>query len=249
MGTINLSDIPLPQTEYLEAQAIADIVFLPETLLEAEKIINEESFSDSKYRKAWLALKKLTSEGKTIDLSTAYAHIDRDLMTKGVLPRMESIGSPISAIQHFSALRDANIKRKCYFSAVDLLQSSANMALSTQDVIGKIVDLAEKMQKETNTEASTKHISQVINEVAENIEGVVHYGENGWEFLATTADDANKTITFTVSELSPFAIVYNTNPDAPTTGDSSNMWIYITLMVVSVSALGVVTYNLKKREN
>lgn len=170
MGTIKLSDIPLPQTEYLEAQAIADIVFLPETLLEAEKILTEDHFSDNKCRDAWVALKKLALEGKTIDLSTAYANIDRDLMTKGILPRMESVGSPLSAVQHFAALRDAYIRRKCYFCAINLLQSSADMSVTTPDIIGKITSLAEKMQEEIDPESSTKHISQVINEVAENIE-------------------------------------------------------------------------------
>lgn len=86
-------------------------------------------------------------------------------------------------------------------------------------------------------------------EVWGDIVGVIHLSENGWEMIEDTMDDANQTITFTATSLSPFAIVYNTNPDAPITGDSSNMWIYITLMVVSVAALGAIGYNLKKREN
>lgn len=71
-----------------------------------------------------------------------------------------------------------------------------------------------------------------------------------WELLdSTTAADA-QTISFTVNELSPFAVVYNTNPDGSTsTGDSTSTWIYVSLMAASVCALGAIGYGLKKREN
>ena len=87
-------------------------------------------------------------------------------------------------------------------------------------------------------------------EVADNFVGMLHLNAEGkWELLEASFDEANKTITFTVDNLSPFAIVYNTKPGSSSTGDSSNMWIYVTLMVVSVAALGTIGYSLKKREN
>ena len=101
----------------------------------------------------------------------------------------------------------------------------------------------------THHEAHDGFIITLKPEVWGNIVGVIHLGENGWEMVEDTMDDEAQTITFTVNDLSPFALVCNTNPDGPATGDSSNMWIYVVLMVVSVSALGAITYNLKKREN
>lgn len=83
-------------------------------------------------------------------------------------------------------------------------------------------------------------------EVAENIVGVLHLNGEKWELLDSTVDAGN--VTFHVDELSPFAIVYNTKPGSSSTGDSSDMWIYVVLMVASVSALGVVGYKLSKRE-
>lgn len=84
-------------------------------------------------------------------------------------------------------------------------------------------------------------------EIAENIVGVLHLNGEKWELLDSTVDAGN--VTFHVDELSPFAIVYNTKPGSSSTGDSSNAWIYVVLMVASVSALGVVGYKLGKREN
>ncbi len=84
-------------------------------------------------------------------------------------------------------------------------------------------------------------------EIAENLVGVLHLNGEKWELLDSTVDAGN--VTFHVDELSPFALVYNTKPGSSSTGDSSDMWIYIVLMVASVSALGVVGYKLGKREN
>jgi hypothetical protein len=101
----------------------------------------------------------------------------------------------------------------------------------------------------THHEAHDGFIITLRPEVWGNIVGVIHLTENGWEMLEDTMDANAETITFTANTLSPFALVYNTNTDGPTTGDSSNMWIYLTVMAVSVVALGAIGYNLKKREN
>lgn len=82
-------------------------------------------------------------------------------------------------------------------------------------------------------------------EVAENAVAIAHLSANGWEMLEVTGD---ATLTFNVKELSPFAIVYNTNPgDSSETGDSA--WIYVSIMVASVVAFGSIALTLKKREN
>ena len=114
--------------------------------------------------------------------------------------------------------------------------------------IGNLFDIAYY-----NCTEHTDHKGFTITikpEIAENFVGMLHLNAEGkWELLDASFDEVNNTITFTVATLSPFAIVYNTKPDAPITGDSSNAWIYITLMVASVAALGTIAYNLKKREN
>lgn len=84
-------------------------------------------------------------------------------------------------------------------------------------------------------------------EIAENAAGIAHLSANGWEILDVTGDT---TLTFTVGELSPFAIVYNTNPgNSSETGDSTGAWIYVSIMVASVVAFGSIALTLKKREN
>ncbi len=114
--------------------------------------------------------------------------------------------------------------------------------------IGALFDIS--VYNCTHHEAHEGFIITIKPEVLDNVVGVIHLAENGWEIVEDTIDETNNTLTFQVGTLSPFALVYNTNPGgSSSTGDSSHAWIYVTLMVASVAALGVVGYNLSKREN
>ncbi len=84
-------------------------------------------------------------------------------------------------------------------------------------------------------------------ETADNYVGILHLNGETWEILDSTMDADAKTITFTTETLSPFALVYSTK--ALKTGDSSNAWIYVVLMTVSLAALGFVSYKLTRKEN
>lgn len=167
---ITLSEFPIPQAVGVENQIIADIIFLPETLLEAERIITEDMFTDNKCRNAWNALRAMSREGKNIDLASAFSVLDKDLMTHGILPLSNSVGSAVSTLQHFGALKNLYIKRKCYFAALDMLKGSSDYLVPAKDVISKAINLSDQMQREYDSEGSTKHISDVINELAESIE-------------------------------------------------------------------------------
>lgn len=122
--------------------------------------------------------------------------------------------------------------------------------LNHQDLaVGALFDIS--VVNCTHHEKHTGFVITIKPEVYENIVGVIHLTDKGWEMVEDTLDETQKTITFTTYNLSPFALVYNTNPGGGSedTGDSSNAWIYITLMVASVAALGTIGYTLKKREN
>lgn len=78
--------------------------------------------------------------------------------------------------------------------------------------------------------------------------GLLHLNGDEWDYVdnATVKDDV---LTFYVEDLSPFAIVVETDKHVPPqTGDNFHWWIYATLMAVSAVALGVVGYKLKTCE-
>lgn len=168
--TTTISEYPLPDSLSTEIQIIADLISLPETLIEAERIITLDMFSDEKCRDAFSALRGMAKEGMIIDLPSAFGKIDRDLMQKGVIPMMQNTGGALSAIQHYATLKDFFIKRKCYFKSIELLSGSVNSNISAEDLISQAGDLAETLRKEIDTDKGTQHISAVLNELGEQVE-------------------------------------------------------------------------------
>jgi hypothetical protein len=83
-------------------------------------------------------------------------------------------------------------------------------------------------------------------EVLKGFVGILHLNGDNWELVEAKAVNGN--ITFTVSDLSPFAIVVDTSADSPVTGDFSNIGFYVAVMAISASALVVIAFKLKKRE-
>ena len=168
--TTSISEYPLPDSLSTEIQIIADIISLPETLIEAERIITLDMFSDEKCRDAFSALRGMAKEGMIIDLPSAFGKIDRDLMQKGVIPMMQNTGGALSVIQHYATLKDFFIKRKCYFKAIELLSGSVSSNISAGDLVGQASEFAETLRKEIDTEKGTQHISAVLNELSEQVE-------------------------------------------------------------------------------
>lgn len=164
-----LNEYPVPESLSLEMQVIADVISLPECIMEAGKIIDSSSFTDDRCRSAWEALKQMAKDGMAIDLPSAFTRIDRDLMQKGVIPMLANSASVATALQHCSSLKALHMARQCYFASLELLMASATAGVKTEDLIGKASRLHESLRKEMDTEKSMQHIADVIDELGEQI--------------------------------------------------------------------------------
>lgn len=165
-----LEGYPLPDSLSTERQVIADIIAQPETLMEAEKILTGDTFSDPACRAAFETLREMAKEGKIIDLTSAYGRIDRELMLKGVMPMMANTGGAMLAHQHYALLKEYSIKRKCYFKAMELLAKASEVTATSQDLIGMTGVFAESLRKELEVGKGIQHISTVFNELGEQVE-------------------------------------------------------------------------------
>ena len=166
----SISEYPMPDSLSTEIQVIADIISLPETLMEAERIMTPEMFTDDKCRDAYNALRAMVKEGMVIDLPSAYGRIDRELMQKGVIPMMTNVGSSVTASQHFASLRDFDIKRKCYYKAVELLMNASGTNSTAQDLIGWASNFADNLRKNAEPNGGIQHISSVLNDLGTQVE-------------------------------------------------------------------------------
>lgn len=166
----SISEYPLPDSLSTEIQIIADIISLPDTLVEAERILRDDMFSDDKCRDAYNALRAMARDGMVIDLPSAYGKIDRDIMQKGVIPAMGSVGGAYTCAQHFGTLKEIAIRRKCYFAAMRLLFNSSSVGISADKLIGQAESLTDSLRKEYDAEKGTQHISEVLNDLGVQVE-------------------------------------------------------------------------------
>ena len=165
----SLKDYPIPQSESLEIQVIADMVALPETIVTAEQLLTEEMFEMQETTDAWKTIKAMVKEGKTIDLPSLYGKIDRSMM-EGVLRMLPHTGGMTTTIQHYASLKELYVRRKCYFAALDFLRKSCDNNVGAHDLIGAAGHFADHLRKEIDTEKGTQHISAVLNDLGEKIE-------------------------------------------------------------------------------
>lgn len=165
-----ISEYPLPDSLSTEIQVIADIISVPETLMDAERILTPEMFTDNRCKDAFLALKTMSNEGMQIDLPSSFGRIDRDLMKDGIIPMMRNVGGAVTALQHYASLKDFDIRRKCYFKAVMMLSNACNSNVAVQDLINDSGSFAEELRKEIDTDKGTQHISKVLEEVGDSLE-------------------------------------------------------------------------------
>ena len=167
---ITLSDVVLPSTLSTEIQVIADLISVPETMMEASRMLTPEMFNDDKCRSAFEALCRMAADRMVIDLPSAWGKIDQELMQKGVMPMLVNSGGVTTALQHYATLKNYYVKSRCYFKAVEMLMSSVESSVSAQDIIGKASRFVDDLRKEIDTEKDTQHISEVLNELGSEVE-------------------------------------------------------------------------------
>lgn len=166
---VSLSEYPMPNSLTTEVQVIADMVSLPETLLDASRIITPDMFTDDACRAAYETLKQMQKDGMVIDLPSMHGRIERSLLINGVLPMMSNTGSASSAIQHYTTLKDFSIRRKCYRKAVELLIGVTGTS-TAQELIGWAGSFADSLRQEADVGSKAEHISKVLNNLGEQIE-------------------------------------------------------------------------------
>lgn len=165
-----MSEFPLPDSLPTEMQVIADIISLPGTLGDAERTITPEMFSDERCRNAYITMRAMAKDGMLIDLPSVFGKIDRELMQKGIMPMLSNVGSPLSVLQHYSALKEYDLKRKCYLRTLQLFMDSCNANVSAQQLIGDVGQFSEDIRKEIDADKGTQHISEVLNDLGSQVE-------------------------------------------------------------------------------
>ena len=139
-------------------------------------------------------------------------------------------------------------------SANDVSSLNADLAAlaTSKEIKGKnlaVSDLFDISVENCEPNAHAAHGKVTVKlsaETLKNFVGLLHYNNGTWE-LVSNATAEGDTLTFTVSSLSPFAIVVDNTPDSPPTKDNGNIYILVAVAALSLAAAAI-CFKMSRRE-
>ena len=164
---LSLSDIPFPETSAIERQVLADCVGNPESMPDFTGIVEEEMFTNANRKYLWQMIIWLFNNGQAIDLATMAARTGR-VYIEEIINHHVDPSTPFTAIQHAQQLRAASIRRRAYFSAVRLIESTIRPTTNELDVYASAQNLMLEIQGETPIVAEAP-IGDVMDEVDKEV--------------------------------------------------------------------------------
>lgn len=182
---IQLLDIPAQDNSQLERQVLADAVNNPDAIGDIAAIITRDMFSNQARVYIWDVIVSMFNSGQDIDLVSVRQRAGVSFREEVAVQRLED-STETAALSHAALLRDAAAKRRAYFAAVRLAQQSADPSLDE----GAILAAAERAIEEIRGKAQAKgekHISVVVNQVAEEVQEVKRMADLGLSYRTPTS--------------------------------------------------------------
>lgn len=95
-----------------------------------------------------------------------------------------------------------------------------------------------------------KFFIKISADTLKNFVGLMCLADDGWMLITDAAvDEGEEYVTFTTSELSPFAVIVKTQNPPTQTGDDTANWIYFIIMMVSATALVFIAVAQRKKNS
>ena len=160
-------DYPVPETTGYEHRLLATIIQDNSLATEIMSIIKREMFSNEYTQKIWDVFVDMYYKREKIDLLTIVPKVDNKYFIDNVLTA-EIEYSATGTMQLALSFLDAYIKRKAYFSAVDILQKIN--AGATSDSIREQFDRFSTKVTEGIGDKIADDAASIANELADDIE-------------------------------------------------------------------------------
>ena len=168
-NTITLADIPLPSTDNLERQVIFDAVNNQESIGEMAEIVSPKMFADDTRKGIWEKVVGMYQNGDTLDYTTIFSKVGQPFINE-IVSKSLPVATVQASLQHATILRSAYLKRKTYFSALRLLQASADTKTPDDAVFAAIEQLSQESHEDEHSEAEVPMsviLDNISNEVQE----------------------------------------------------------------------------------
>lgn len=110
---------------------------------------------------------------------------------------------------------------------------------STELAVSDLFDLGYKSRDTTIHKSEHGYFTIKLKaDTLKNFVGLIHFNDGKWELIENASIDENNDLVFKVNDFSPFAIVVK-NANAPQTGDSSNIYLWVVLSVAAAFLCGL----------
>ena len=162
-----LMDYPVPNTTEYEHRLLATIIQDNSLATEIMSIIKRDMFSNEHTQKIWDVFVDMYYKREKIDLLTIFPKVDNKYFIDNVLTAEKEF-SATGTMQLALSFLDTYIKRKAYFSAVDILQKIN--AGATSDSIREQFDRFSTKVIEGIGDKIGDDAESIANELADDIE-------------------------------------------------------------------------------
>ena len=162
-----LMDFPVPSTTGYEHKLLATIIQDNSLATEIMSIVKREMFSNEHTQKIWDVFVDMYYKREKIDLLTIFPKVDNKYFIDNILTT-EVEYSFTGTMQLALSFLDTYIKRKAYFSAVDILQKIN--AGETSDSIREQFDRFSTKVTEGLGDKIADDAESIANEIADDIE-------------------------------------------------------------------------------
>ena len=160
-------DFPVPSTTGYEHKLLATIIQDNSLATEIMSIVKREMFSNEHTQKIWDIFVDMYYKREKIDLLTIFPKVDNKYFIDNIL-KTEVEYSVTGTMQLALSFLDTYIKRKAYFSAVDILQKIN--AGETSDSIREQFDRFSTKVTEGLGDKIADDAESIANEIADDIE-------------------------------------------------------------------------------
>lgn len=174
-------DIPLPNTEELERNVLADALVSPENLGDTIPVIHPDFFTNDERREIWATIVDRYNKGEEIGLSLV--SVLPSIVTE-VIPNIQGAGlseTPFRA----QLLRDGAARRRAYMAAADFIQEAVKPGTRESNLLTALEGLALKVEGPAPLQGE-KALASVLTSVRENMERTAELAREGKRIRVTT---------------------------------------------------------------
>ena len=165
---ISIREFPIPSTQDLERQFLADSQTEPGMVGEMMRYVNEDSFTSDPRRSLFCTIRDRFLRGQPFDFMTLQSIHGDDFINEMISPGFQG-GYSRDVVSHAILLRDAAARRRAYIVNTEMLRECCNRENTASDIYAKAESALHKINDD-GLNVGEKPIASVLKTIEETLE-------------------------------------------------------------------------------